>query len=336
MDFMYYKYITNRIKKPMANLLRGNPYLWLVLLPIAGLFGQSKADHTWVLGYDYDKQEEGSEGVQITFGPPFRIDTVSIEGNNLLGSSLTMLSNDETGELLFYSNGCNVFNREHEIMENGTGLNPSNIASSYCKGTNAYYPNSGGLVSLPDPGDSDGYYLIHTTIRDEDTLYSIRDSLRYTYIDMRLDGGNGGVVEKNVVFYDQWLDGGLKACKHTNGEDWWLLNALNAQPVMARFLLDEEGISYVDTQYVYQSPTERGYQAAFSPDGSQYAWYGGHTTMELYDFDRSTGLLSNHRSIYVADTIDHGGLAFSPSGRFVYCVTSRKIYQVDLHDGEMK
>src|SRR5690606_33492745 len=54
--------------------------------------------------------------------------------------------------------------------------------------------------------------------------------------------------------------------------------------------------------------------------------------LNLYDMDRTTGLLSTFRKMPLAiDSTDFvGGLAYSPSGQFLYVCNWNKLYQFDL------
>ncbi|MBK7337023.1 MAG: T9SS type A sorting domain-containing protein [Saprospirales bacterium] len=78
-------------------------------------------------------------------------------------------------------------------------------------------------------------------------------------------------------------------------------------------------------------------QATISPDGENfvlYNWAGilpanTYTEIDLYRFDRCTGMLSDH--IQVTDTPGlPGGVAFSPNSRYLYTSHWDKIYQWDL------
>jgi hypothetical protein len=55
--------------------------------------------------------------------------------------------------------------------------------------------------------------------------------------------------------------------------------------------------------------------------------------MDLFDFDRCTGALSNYQTIFHAnttDTIMWWSSCFSPSGRFLYFNDRKKVFQMDL------
>jgi hypothetical protein len=78
--------------------------------------------------------------------------------------------------------------------------------------------------------------------------------------------------------------------------------------------------------------TDEG-QAAFSPDGSKFAWLGNYSGLNLYDFDRCSGLLSNTILLPIYYSSDSGitqyGLSFSPNSRFLYMAQSNIIVQFD-------
>lgn len=72
-------------------------------------------------------------------------------------------------------------------------------------------------------------------------------------------------------------------------------------------------------------------QAKFSPDGKKFAIYNPIIGLQVFDFNRSTGLLSNfklYEIIYPFSTI--GGCGFSPDSRFVYVSNPTEVLQVDL------
>ena len=91
---------------------------------------------------------------------------------------------DKDGNLLFYTNGCAVANRHHEVMPNGDGLNVGSFFYDFWGGDCADgYPGSQNITILPDPSYDLGYYIIHKPINyNPDLLMSqiFLDSLYYT------------------------------------------------------------------------------------------------------------------------------------------------------------
>jgi hypothetical protein len=75
-------------------------------------------------------------------------------------------------------------------------------------------------------------------------------------------------------------------------------------------------------------------QVVFSPNGLHFFIYGTVSTtqgayLNLYDFDRCTGLLSNHQQYHFISN-GWGGCSFSPNSRFLYVNYFTKAYQYDL------
>ena len=75
----------------------------------------------------------------------------------------------------------------------------------------------------------------------------------------------------------------------------------------------------------------------FSANGTQLAEYSAEFGLALYDFNRTTGELSNLRRYEWSPNTGPGGIRvggcmFSASGRFLYVSTHDELYQFDLHE----
>ncbi|MBK6784894.1 MAG: hypothetical protein IPG79_14880 [Saprospiraceae bacterium] len=166
--------------------------------------------------------------------------------------------------------------------------------------------------------------------------------LNYSYIDISLDNGNGDVTLKNQTFYDKSVQFSyLTAIRHENKRDWWILQPLVNDSVFLTFLLDENGIKKMPDQNTHQYlDYERSIGAGttrFSPDGKKFALYNYYDQLHIYDFNRVTGLLSNHKKIeiYPPNEIDRteiriGSVEWSPNSRFIYTASRLKLHQVDM------
>src|SRR5262245_38503640 len=107
---------------------------------------------------------------------------------------------DTTGQLLFYTNGVYVANRNHDTLMNSQHLNDG-FATSYYGGVGLGF--SQGAVIVPKPGNEEHFYIFYITDElihahgsdDAQPLY-----LSYSEVDMSLDGGLGGIVsgKKNI------------------------------------------------------------------------------------------------------------------------------------------
>jgi hypothetical protein len=156
------------------------------------------------------------------------------------------------------------------------------------------------------------------------------DSLYYTTV--RREGDSYILADKTVpVVGDYLTDGNVEAVKSTKPGAWWVIQGERASNRYFSILLDSARVDTIFVQAIGDTTYRGGAagQAVFSPDGSMYARYNPLDDLSLFDFDRSTGLLSNFRKMHVADSGIVGGLAFSPNGRFLYACGQYDMYQFD-------
>jgi len=129
------------------------------------------------------------------------------------------ISDAKTGQLLFYSDAVDVWNRENQPMPNSGDGDPT-------PGENRrYIALSQGALIVPAPGDSSIYNLF-SLIESDSSLTGRRSPgvLTYSRINMQLDQGKGDVVvnDKNTFLADG-LVGRLTAVPHNNGRNYWLI-----------------------------------------------------------------------------------------------------------------
>lgn len=262
-----------------------------ILLCLSSTLFAQKEDYIWHLGKDQQPQE-GIQAMQVDFNKDsFHVDVrdfpVGFHHNN-------QAICDENGDLLFYTNGCAIVNRNHEIMPNGHRMNWDSLFTAvigWNEDCRLGYPGTQNLLILDDPGYEHGYYLFHKP----GVLENIRENFflefRMSYVDMQLDNGLGDVVFVDSLLLEEEIPMGayLSAIKHQNGKDWWILQPLLHTNTISIFLLDHNGIHRVPDQevsiYFSEIKSEARGTARFSPDGSQYAFFNRQDNLHLYDFD---------------------------------------------------
>ncbi len=182
----------------------------LLLLPFS-VFCQGEANY-WYFG--------ANAGVNFNTSPPSPLT------NGQLNTSEGCSSiSDENGNLLFYTDGRTIWNRNHNVMSNadyfnGTGLlgDPSSTSSGlivpHPTDANLYYvftvdePHHDNATNYPNqgPGTANGEYsdLPGSNVPQDDDGFN--NGLNYSVVDMTLDGGLGNVIssEKNIhlITYD--------------------------------------------------------------------------------------------------------------------------------------
>lgn len=302
-----------------------------------------KSDYVWIMGVD-DGSAPGVQAFQFDFNHGTRI----IKSRDIpYGFDNTNSSFcNANGELLFYTNGCAIINRNNQVLPNGEFINEDQFKEVLNWDNCRYgYPGIQNSMIIPDPKIDSCYYLIHKTNKLSTISNQVFSELRNSYIDMRLASGYGDVVYLDSVIDERkMLSSYLDMLPHINGRDWWMIQPIANDSIFATFLISENGIETKEDQSSavyfrrdYSSSTGNG---RFSPDGKQYALYNYYDNLHLYDFDRETGKLYNHRHIKINENIDYERqlicpIEWSPNGRFIYITNFDSLFQVDLHEDDI-
>ncbi len=211
----------------------------------------------------------------VDFGSsPPAVHTTSAMVQNEGSSSIS----SATGELLFYTDGITVWNRNDAPMPNGNGL------------LGGYSAAQSALI-VPAPGHCDVYYLF-TVPEESNTI-----PLAYSIVDMSLAGGLGDITLKNIPLIAGVTEG-LTATFHTNGVDRWVVTQRCGDLAIISFRLTTSGVDVspvISPAPPSPLPNESCYYGylRISPDGRNLcvtANYAEHACLMAYD--PSTGLAS--------------------------------------------
>jgi hypothetical protein len=284
-------------------------------------------DAQWALGYDESVLDFRAADTIGVYSIP------TLEYFTVTNASIC----DEEGNLLYYTNGISICGVD-SILENGSGLNPCPYTGYYTvDGLNI---NQAALF-IPQPGSSRYYYLFHFS---NDAPDSLRPStIYYSLIDKQGNNGQGSVIKKNMPILNsaELREGGMTACKHANGRDYWLVMGGSNNNTFYKFLITPDSIIGPYLQNI--GPIfPIGYDVAtgeFSEDGSKYATciFAGAPILVM-DFDRCSGEFSNPVILNEVagffpnqDTIfGCYSLEFSPSSQFLYVSNPSNLVQYDL------
>ncbi|MBI4647096.1 MAG: T9SS type A sorting domain-containing protein [Bacteroidia bacterium] len=229
---------------------------------------------------------------------------------------------DRNGNLLFYTNGVNVWNRLHTTMPNGNGLTGDNSSTQ-------------SAIIVPKPLTEYFYYIFTTGAQ---LLYS--SGFRYSEVNMTLANGYGDINNnKNILLLDSVCEK-ITAVKHSNNTDIWVIthkwnsNAYYTYLVTDLGINPEPVISNTGTIVAGDNIFTIGYLKA-SQDGSRIA--AAHYGMDIVDicnFDNCTGKISNCISLNGFHNYPYG-VEFSPNGNFIYISedtdTISYLYQFNLN-----
>ena len=300
----------------------------LILVLFIPLIVQGQINNTWLIGYG-----NWAVRARIIFETNNYILTQESRQMGFQGAEATI--SDDNGNFLMSSNGVWIADATGDTMINGGGLNPSWDVNAHPNGILTENSN----MFLPFPNDSNKYILIHHALFSDISTYSYWGGVHKSVIDITANGGLGAVIEKNdTLIYDE-ISGGITACRHANGRDWWVIVQKDSSDVVYKILLTPNGVDTITTQHLGYAQFFNGNvsQITFSQDGKKFIQNNYHyvagnmhpSFVILADFDRCTGMFSNTQTIQLTQDSYLWGLAFSPSGKYAYACSSLYLFQID-------
>lgn len=274
----------------------------IVCLSVSAL--AQRQSNIWYFGFN--------AGVDFNSGEPVPLFDGQI--NTVEGSSSIA---DINGDLMFYTEGVTVYNKQHDIMENGEGLL-------------GHYSSSQSALIVKSPGVANKYYIF--TVGSQNSA-----GLNYSVVDMNANQGLGEVTsEKNVPLVDVTTEA-IAGVLHSNGEDVWIVVRGYPGNTMYSYLVTASGISEPNISSVGPELglDEFSYDIfgcmKISPDGSKLALASMGFGALIFDFDDSSGNISNPLQIDQGSNF-YGpfGIEFSASSSVLYLTRASGIKQFNL------
>jgi gliding motility-associated-like protein len=279
-------------------------YLALLITVISATRSSAQFENVWVYG--------SGCGIDFNGGTPTQIPT-SIDGKGEANASVC----DAQGQLLFYTTGYKVWDKNGNLMPGGNGLiNDPALPPLPGAGWDDYTSSTTqGVMIVPMPDQPGKYYIFSLT-----SIETGSQRLYYSVVDMQLNGGLGDVepTQKGI-----FIAGGLT--EHMTGVvgdkcNVWVLVVDKLQNELKAYSVSSSGIDPIPAS----SPLLAGnYYAvvgamAASPDRTKLAI--ARLGMGLYDFDPATGIATGTAmlmgSISVTSFAYHA--CFSPGNSKLY------------------
>jgi hypothetical protein len=286
--------------KPLKQLLS---IVFFIVVPSC-LIAQNPA-MTWYFGNQAGIDFANGTATPITNGA-----MQSSEGSAVIS--------DQQGDLLFYTNGGDlpysggIWNKNHQLMPNG---NMNNVGSC-----NSSFQNS---LILPQPrGDGNIFYMFTTDCIENNNA----GGLRYTVIDMNLDGGLGDVVVKADSLMGPTTES-LAAVEHAQGKGYWVITHEKGSDSFYAFHLTHGGITSVVESSIGPVPSTYAGGITASSNGQKLA-FSMYNETGLFDFNPKTGEVTNYHDLEVASYSN----AFSPDCEQLYLANAweGELYQVNV------
>lgn len=252
---------------------------------------------------------------------------------------------DPDGNLLFYTDGISVWNKNHQLMPNGTNLLGHSSSTQ-----------SGIIVPKPSPtNQTDQYYIFTVDAYDVPSGHYLDHGLCYSLVDMTLEDGLGDVVttEKNIQLVAPTCEK-VTAVAHNNKMSIWVITHKWNSDTMYAYLVTTGGVnqtpvkSKVGDHIGAPLPPEqndiyhqsKGYLKA-SPDGTKIAIANNTLySIEVFDFNNSNGVISESSTSFRDGNFSQSGtygIEFSPNSKVLYVSQwyggSSDLWQYDLEAG---
>ncbi len=302
--------MTVRMRNHMRNFF---VYVGLGLLLLTGTRGYSQtttlAKHNWYFG---------NTSRSIKFNRVTNLPTLVTNKAVPFGTGGSAVATDRgNGNLLFYTDGSRVYDANHMLMPNGSGLNAN---------TNANSP----VAICPVPGRAGKYFVFTNT-----ASFTTGGAISYSVVDMALFGSSafpapafGDVESKNTAIPGLVnVAEGMITLPHANGNDFWLItqsvnsrtfNAtlINAASYTGTFTTQISNAASLPTTVASLAYHERTRKLAVAPQDAS-------TDAIILNFNETTGALNFDRIILnsgVLSTTTEAiyDIEWSNSGQYLY------------------
>lgn len=245
----------------------------LIFLIIVSQVCAQKEANNWYFG--------NKAGISFESGAP-----IALTNSGMYTQFGTATMSDTTGNLLFYTDGKQVYNRNHVVMPNGNGLLGTST-SQIC-------------ICVRRPKSDHLYYIF--TVGD---IIEV-PGLYYSEIDMTKDGGLGDIDQfKNIPLNNSNLAvEKITAVRHANNEDIWVIVRQASDPINQyhTYQITSAGVNSIPrtTDCLSNVPNTTSTARAFegqmkvSPDGkflisAIWTFFGGY---EVNKFDTENGIIT--------------------------------------------
>lgn len=288
---------------------------------LSSSLGAQFHDNHWMLGYfgGSDSSPTDSFGISILSFFNAELKIVNDQEIDLFFQEGNALS-DYEGNLLMYSNNKEIRDANDQLVLNGY-LELNGDPEQVLPQSFAFLPfNDNDIV----------HYVQMNYTNDFPRLgKDFSTSLISTSGTLELYETVGNIIPDSLAV------GQLTACRHANGRDWWVLVAVANKPIVYSILVTPQNIMLANTIEVEFEMESGVGQAKFSPNGNHYIRYnnvrvGEEDYLDIFEFDRATGTLSNHQRTSVGTDARSGGIAISPSSQFLYVSHYNHVFQYDL------
>ncbi|HRI00496.1 MAG TPA: T9SS type A sorting domain-containing protein [Saprospiraceae bacterium] len=292
-------------------------------------YSQKFYDYNWAFGYENDNIDT----INI---PDFGGQIMSFQNKKISFSrrvlkhdfdNQTNSLSDRSGSLKYMSNTCDILNSSGDIILNGDKLLLSKY--NYCPKNDP--SNQSGLFLVFENQDSILVFL-HCII---DTINGSKNIFNKSIIEVKINTLRDSVLSKHkTILYDSLGAEGFCGIPTMTGDQYWIIIPEYENNGYWILLYGVDGVEKTIRHHEGLSSEKRASltgQACFSPDGKHYALYNSVIGLQIFDFDRTNGSLSNYKYYgHKHEQLMFAGVCFSPDSRLLYFNTSVHMFQLEL------
>ncbi len=250
-------------------------------------------------------------GVKFQSGSLPQADYGAYNNLTLNWSEGTGTMSDNSCNLLFYTDGNTIWNGSHASVVTGLGANSSAMQAAlvvpWVGHTNQYFVFGNNSANLSGTGGAAIMKYIRVTANAGNVT---PDPLGIQNLSAPTQAGTH-------------FGEGLTAISNCDETGYWVFASVNEGGVSDRilvYLINSTGIT-LDHTITLPTASYWTYLLKFSPDGGKLAHHLGGNTQRIYDFDRSTGMITNLSTPILIDMSglnNSYGMSFSPNSKVFY------------------
>lgn len=235
----------------------------------------------------------------------------TISQSNFYTSFGSASASDCNGKLLFYSNGSVVYDSTGSVVNSNPLINSS---------------DKNDCIIIPHPANPFIYYLFY--------FRNISTNLALSYCTIDYSSGAPVVVDTSSNLLSN-CSNKIAGIAHANGTDFWVvIHEYNSDRFLS-YLINSNGLNFnpvvSSVGSVHTGAYARDGQMRFSPKGNKLGvCVNASNIVDVFDFDKQTGVLSNSINFSSLNITHPYGFAFSQDESNFYITTDSlpRLYQV--------
>jgi hypothetical protein len=306
------------------------------------LVAQNHYGAAWIVGYSNDSTflpKYGKTELNFSRG--------NIDVNYKFGEKLPYLGftnasvAHEDGTLRYFTDGFRIYNEKQKVIQNGDSINYGRIWRDY----SPIYPTGFNHYFIPFPGKE----KTQTALLNFSVYYYPDFIKRYTYIPYfkyslinfdSITQKDFVSIKDSIISEGDFIETHMALTKHANGRDWWIIIEDYLSNNHRVYLLDTSGIRLYANQKIGVPADSFDWtgNSIFTPNGEMFIKYLRGYQIQIFDFDRCSGILSNPRIVINEPALikDACYLSISPNNQFLYLNSDSIIWQYDLYAKNIK